>query len=82
VTLFTDIIYSEIPSRQDKNAAQILCTAAGWTQAYPMQNEKDEHHALSLLFKQEVMPNAMVVDGEKLRSRASSGASAQSLIIM
>jgi hypothetical protein len=40
VTCFTDTMFSKSKSRQVKKAAQVLCTANGWTRAFPMAKKK------------------------------------------
>jgi hypothetical protein len=52
VTMFTDTIYSKIPSRKQNKAAQIFCTHFGFMRAFPMKKESEAHEALSLLFHQ------------------------------
>jgi hypothetical protein len=65
VTCFTDTMFSNSNSRQGKKAAQVFCTADGWTSIFPMAKEKDAHGALSLLFHPDGIPNVMVMDGAK-----------------
>jgi hypothetical protein len=65
VTCFTDTIFSNSKSRQGNKAAQVFCTADGWTRAFPMAKEKDAHEALSLIFHGDGVPNMMVMDGAK-----------------
>jgi hypothetical protein len=65
VTCFTDTMFSNSKSRQGNKAAQVFCTAHGWTIAFPMAKEKDAHEALSLMFHQDGVPNVMVMDGTK-----------------
>jgi hypothetical protein len=65
VTMYTDTMFSSILSRQDKKAAQILCTDFGFVRAFPMKKEKEAHEALSLLFHRDGVPNIMVMDGAK-----------------
>jgi hypothetical protein len=65
VTCFTDKMFSNSNSRQGNKAAQVFCTANGWTRAFPMAKEKDEHEALSLLFHRDAVPNVMVMVGAK-----------------
>jgi hypothetical protein len=36
VTCFTDTMFSNSKSRQGNKAAQVFCTANGWTRAFPM----------------------------------------------
>jgi hypothetical protein len=50
-------------SRHGNTVVQVLCTANGWTRAFPMANEKNAHDALSLLFQKYGVPNVMVLDG-------------------
>jgi transposase-like protein len=63
VTCFTDTMFSNSKSRQGNKAAQVFCTANGWTIDFPMAKEKDTHEALSLLFHRDGFPNVMVMDG-------------------
>jgi hypothetical protein len=65
VTFFTDTMFSKSKSRKLSKAAQVFCTANGWTRAFRMEKEKDAHEALSLLFHRDGVPNVMVVDGAK-----------------
>jgi hypothetical protein len=65
VTCFTDAMFSNSKSRQGNKAAQVLCTANGWTRAFPMAKEKDAHEALLLLFHRDGVPNDMVMNGAK-----------------
>jgi hypothetical protein len=65
VTCFTDIMFSNSKSRQGNKAAQVFCTANGWTRAFPMAKEKDAQEALSLMFHRDGVPNVMVMDGAK-----------------
>jgi hypothetical protein len=63
--MFTDTMYSTIPSRQHNKAAQICCTDFGFVRAFPMKKESEAHEALSLLFHRDGVPNVMVMDGAK-----------------
>jgi hypothetical protein len=65
MTCFTDTMFSNSKSRHDNKAAQVFCTANGWTRAFPMAKENDAHEALSLLFHRDGVPNVMVMDGAK-----------------
>jgi hypothetical protein len=65
VTIFTDTMYSTIPSRQHSKAAQICCTDLGFVGEFPMKKESEAHEALSLLFHRDGVPNVMVMDGVK-----------------
>jgi hypothetical protein len=65
VTCFTDTIFSNSKSRKGNKAAQVFCTADGWTRNFPMAKENDAHEALSLLFHRDGVPNMMVMDGAK-----------------
>jgi hypothetical protein len=65
VTMFTDTMYSTIPSRQKNKAAQILCTDFSFVRAFPMKKESEAHEALSFLFHRDGVPNVMVMDGAK-----------------
>jgi hypothetical protein len=49
VAIFTDKMYSIIPSRQKNKAAQIFCTDFGFVSAFPMKKESEAREALSLL---------------------------------
>jgi hypothetical protein len=68
VTMFTDILYSTILSRQQNKAAQILCTDFGFVRAFPMKLESEAHEALSMLFHSDGVPNVMVMDGSKAQA--------------
>jgi hypothetical protein len=65
VTCFTDTMFSNYKSRQGNKAAQVFCTANGWTRAFPMAKLKDAHEALSQLFHRDGVPNVMVMDEAK-----------------
>jgi hypothetical protein len=65
VTMYTDIMYLTILSRQQKKAAQIFTTDLGFVRAFPMKLESEAHEALSLLFHRDGVPNVMVMDGAK-----------------
>jgi hypothetical protein len=65
VTCFTDTMFSNSKSRQGNKAAQVFCTANGWTRAFPVAKENDAHEALSLLFHWDGVPNVMVMYGAK-----------------
>ena len=65
VTMYTDTMFSTVPSRQGNKAAQVFCTDAGFTRAFPMKKESQGHEALSLLFHRDGVPNVMVMDGAK-----------------
>jgi hypothetical protein len=65
VTCFTDTMFSNSKSIQGTKAAQVFCTANGWTRDFPMAKEKDAHEALPLLFHRDGVPNVMVMDGTK-----------------
>jgi hypothetical protein len=67
MTCFTDTMCSNSKSRQCNKAAQVFCTADGWTRAFPMAKEKDAHEALFLLFHWDGLPNVMVMDGAKVQ---------------
>jgi hypothetical protein len=58
-------MFSTILSRQDKKAAQILCTDFGFVRSIPLNKEKEAHEDLSLLFHRDGVPNIMVMDGAK-----------------
>jgi hypothetical protein len=61
-------MYSTILSRQQKKAAQILCTDFGFVRAFPMKLESEAHEALSLLFHRDGVLNVMVMDGSKAQN--------------
>jgi hypothetical protein len=63
VTCFTGTMFSNSNSRQGHKEAQVVCTADGWTRAFPMAKEKDAHEALLLLFNRDGVPSVMVMDG-------------------
>jgi hypothetical protein len=65
VTCFTDTMFSNSKSRQGNKAAQLCCTANGWTRAFPMAKEKDAHGTLSLLFHRGGVPDVIVMDWAK-----------------
>jgi hypothetical protein len=65
VTMFTNTIYSTIPSRQKNKADHIVCTDFGFVRAFPMKKEIEAREALSLLFHRDGVPNVMVMDGAK-----------------
>jgi hypothetical protein len=65
VACFTDTMLSKSKSRQVNKAGNVLCTANGWTRAFPMAKEKDAHEALSLMFHRDGVPNVMEMDGAK-----------------
>jgi hypothetical protein len=64
-TLFTDTMFSKIPSRRGNTCAQIFCDQSGWTRIYPMKRKGEAHEALSLLFHESGVPHTMVADGSK-----------------
>jgi hypothetical protein len=68
VTMFTDIIYSTIISRQHNKAAQVVFTDFGFVKAFPMKLESEAHEALSLIFHRYGLPNVMVMDGSKAKT--------------
>jgi hypothetical protein len=72
VTMFTDTIYSTIPSRQQNKAAQICCTDFGFVRAFPMKKKSEAQEALSLLFHRYGLPNVMVMDGVKAQVEGKS----------
>jgi hypothetical protein len=63
VTCFTDTMFSNSNSRQGNKAAQVFCTANGWTRTFPMAKEKYAHEALSLMFHRDGVPHVVVMDG-------------------
>jgi hypothetical protein len=65
VTMFTDTMYSTIPSRQQNKAAQMFCTDFGFVRAFLMKKKIEAHEALSLLFHRDGVPNVTVMDGAK-----------------
>jgi hypothetical protein len=65
VTMFTDTMYSTLPSRKKNKAAQIFGTDFGFVRAFPMKKENQAHEALSLLFQWDGVSNVMVMDGSK-----------------
>jgi hypothetical protein len=73
VTIFTDTMYSTIPSKQQNKEAQILCTDFGFVRAFPMKRESEAHEALSLLFHRYGVPNVMVMDGAKAQAEGQFG---------
>jgi hypothetical protein len=62
--MFTDTIYSTVPSRQQNKAAHIFCTDFGCVREFPMQKEGEAYEALSLFFHKELV-NMMVMDEAK-----------------
>jgi hypothetical protein len=60
-TMFTDTIYSTIPSRQKNKAAQILYIDFGFVRAFPMKKKSEAHEALLLLFHRDGVPSVMVM---------------------
>jgi hypothetical protein len=65
VTIYTDIMFSTILSRQNNKVANIFCTDFGFVRALPLKKEKEAHEALSLIFQRDEVTNGMVVDGSK-----------------
>jgi hypothetical protein len=63
VTMFTDTMYSTIPSRQKSKTSQIFCTFFCFVRAFPMKKEKEAHEALCFLFDRDGFTNVMVMDG-------------------
>jgi hypothetical protein len=63
VTMFTDTMYSTIPSRQKNKADQICCTDFGFVRAFPMNKESEAHEALSLIFHRDRKTNMIVTIG-------------------
>jgi hypothetical protein len=63
--MFTNTMYSTIPSRKQNKLSQIWCTDFGFVRAFPMKKESEAHEALSFLFHRDGVPNVMVMDGAK-----------------
>ena len=58
-------MFSSIASTRDNTCAQVFCNEAGWSQFFPMQSKAKAHHALSLLFKNDGVPDDLTLDGSK-----------------
>jgi hypothetical protein len=63
--MFTDTMYSTIPSRQQNKAAHIWCTDFGFVRAFPMKKESEAHEAYSLIFHRDGVTNVIVMYGAK-----------------
>ncbi len=64
--IFTDTMFSNIKSCTGKKCAQLFATNFGWVRVFPMESKGDDvHEALSLVFRRDGIPPAMIVDNSK-----------------
>jgi len=52
--MYTDTMFSKVPSQLNDKCAQVFATDFGWARAHPMKAKADAHEALSLLFHKEM----------------------------
>ena len=63
--MFTDTLQSSVTSKRMNKHAQVFGTNFGWARVFPMQKKGDAHHALSLLFKRDGVPDTLFMDNSK-----------------
>ena len=63
--LFGDTLESSVISRRKNRYAQVFGTSFGWTRAYPVRLKSEVHEGLSLMFRRDGVPPAIIVDGSK-----------------
>jgi hypothetical protein len=64
--LYTDTLKSSgVTSAHGNNFAQVFVAKNGWMRAMPTVAERQEHEALSLLFRRDGVPPTIICDGAK-----------------
>ena len=63
--VYADTLIAGSKSRRQNKYAEIFVTTFGWTRAFPMRQKSEAHETLSLLFKRDGVPPAIIVDGSK-----------------
>ena len=63
--LFGDTLESSVVSRRKNRYTQVFGTSFGWTRAYPVRLKSEVHEGLSLMFRRDGVPPAIIVDGSK-----------------
>jgi len=80
--VFADTLISGTVSKRGNKYAEIFATDFGWARAYPMKRKGEAHEALSLLFQRTGVPENLIVDRSKARSRATSRRSVRRLVVV
>ena len=63
--VYGDTLIAKTKSLRQNKYAEVFATSFGWTRAYPMRLKSDAHEGLSLMFKRDGVPRAIIVDGSK-----------------
>ena len=63
--LYTDTLIAGTVSKRGNKNAQVYGTSFGWCRAHPMERKSQAHETVSLLFKRDGVPPAMIMDNSK-----------------
>jgi hypothetical protein len=63
--VFTDTMFSSVPSSRGNTCAQIYCNDLQWTAIYPMKSKKEAHLSLSSFMSTHGAPDFLISDGAK-----------------
>ena len=63
--MFTDISKSAVISKRGNKYIQFFSIPYGWLRTFPIPNKSCAHEDLYTLFKRDVIPSTMVIDGSK-----------------
>ena len=61
----SDTLFATTVSKRGSRCAQIFATNFGWSHFFPMKLKSKPHKVLSLLFKQDRVPSAVIYDNSK-----------------
>jgi hypothetical protein len=63
--LFCDTLITNVKSRRQNRYAEAFGTSFGWSRAFPVRLKSEVHEGLSLLFKRDGVPPAIIMDDSK-----------------
>ena len=63
--LFCDTMSLSVRSTRGNSCGQVFSNEAGWSRFFPLQSKSEAHLALSTLFKNDGVPNDLILDGSK-----------------
>jgi hypothetical protein len=61
--VFTDTMFSTIPSSRENTCAQVYCNDLQWCAVYPMKSKRDAHLSLSSFLSTHGAPDFLISDG-------------------
>ena len=63
--VFGDTMFSNIMSQRSNKCAQVFTTSFHWSRACPIPRKSSVHEGLLLMFKWDVVPINMIIDGAR-----------------